>query len=115
MNFENLEVWKRSARLSANIYKNIQPIKDFNFRDQLTRSSLSVPSNIAEGMTRESDKEKTRFLDIARSSLAEARTQIYIGIDINYIDTDIGKSWLNETVQLSKMLTSLIAKIKTSE
>ncbi|SFT95160.1 MULTISPECIES: four helix bundle protein [unclassified Pseudoalteromonas] len=115
MNFENLEVWKRSARLSADIYRNTQLIKDFSFRDQLTRSGLSVPSNIAEGMTRESDKEKTRFLDIARSSLAEARTQIYIGIDINYIDTDIGKSWLNETVQLSKMLTSLIAKIKTSE
>lgn len=115
MNFENLEVWKRATRLSANIYKNTQPIKDFNFRDQLTRSSLSVPSNIAEGMTRESDKEKVRFLDIARSSLAEARTQIYIGIDISYINTDIGKSWLDETVQLSKMLTSLIAKIKTSE
>ncbi|KYL32341.1 MULTISPECIES: four helix bundle protein [Pseudoalteromonas] len=115
MNFENLDVWKRSARLSAGIYRNTQLIKDFSFRDQLTRSGLSVPSNIAEGMTRESDKEKTRFLDIARSSLAEARTQIYIGIDINYIDTDIGKSWLNETVQLSKMLTSLIAKIKTSE
>ena len=53
MNFENLDVWKRSARLSADIYRNTQLIKDFSFRDQLTRSGLSVPSNIAEGMTRE--------------------------------------------------------------
>ncbi len=86
--------------------------KDFGFRDQLTRSGLSVPS-IAEGMTRDSDKEKVRFLDIARSSLAEARTQIYIAIDINYIESDVGRAWLNETFELSKMLTSLISKIKT--
>lgn len=78
MNFENLDVWKHSTRLSADIYKTPILKKDFGFRDQLTRSGLSVPSNIAEGMTRDSDKEKVRFLDIARSSLAEARTQIYI-------------------------------------
>ena len=85
MNFENLDVWKRSARLSAEIYKVKASLKDFGFRDQLTRSGISVPSNIAEGMTRESVKEKKRFLDIARSSLSEARTQIYIGIDIGYL------------------------------
>tara|TARA_R110000851_G_scaffold215452_2_gene368241 strand:- start:87 stop:437 length:351 start_codon:yes stop_codon:yes gene_type:complete len=113
VNFENLDVWKRSTRLSADIYKNPTLKKDFGFRDQLTRSGLSVPSNIAEGMTRDSDKEKVRFLDIARSSLAEARTQIYIAIDINYIESDVGRAWLNETFELSKMLTSLISKIKT--
>ena len=57
MNFENLDVWKRSARLSADIYKATAKLKDFGFRDQLTRSGLSVPSNIAEGMTREGEKE----------------------------------------------------------
>ncbi|MBB1311792.1 four helix bundle protein [Pseudoalteromonas sp. SR41-8] len=103
---------KRAARLSADIYKNSTITKDFGFRDQLTRAGLSVPSNIAEGMTRDSDKEKVRFLDIARSSLAEARTQIYIGIDINYIDSNIGQLWLCETSELSKMLSSLISKIK---
>ena len=112
MNFENLDVWKRSARLSADIYKLTIDLNDFGFRNQLTRSGLSVPSNIAEGMTRESDKEKLRFLDISRSSLAETRTQIYIGIDINYINKDIGLQWINETVELSKMLTALKAKIK---
>ncbi len=79
------------------IYKNPTITKDFGFRDQLTRAGLSVPSNIAEGMTRDSDREKVRFLDIARSSLAEARTQIYIGIDINYIDSNVGQLWLCET------------------
>ena len=112
MNFESLEVWKRAARLSADIYKNPTITKDFGFRDQLTRAGLSVPSNIAEGTTRDSDREKVRFLDIARSSLAEARTQIYIGIDINYIDSNVGQLWLCETSELSKMLSSLISKIK---
>ncbi|WP_051143766.1 four helix bundle protein [Psychromonas hadalis] len=93
MNFEKLEVWKRSARLSAELYKTTADLRDYGFRDQLTRSGLSVPSNIAEGMTRSSNKEKIHFLDIARSSLAEARTQIYIGIDIGYLPSVKGKAW----------------------
>ena len=86
MNFENLDVWKRSARLSVDIYRFTADIKDYGFRDQLTRSGLSVPSNIAEGVCRESYKEKSRFIDIARASLAEARTQIYIGTEIGYLN-----------------------------
>ena len=85
MNFEKLDVWKRSARLSVDIYRSTADIKDYGFRDQLTRSGLSVPSNIAEGVCRESYKEKSRFIDIARASLAEARTQIYIGTEISTI------------------------------
>tara|TARA_B110000211_G_scaffold197288_1_gene226713 strand:- start:884 stop:1228 length:345 start_codon:yes stop_codon:yes gene_type:complete len=107
MNFENLEVWKRSARLSADIYKSTANIKDFGFRDQLTRSGLSVPSNIAEGICRESYKEKSRFIDIARASLGEARTQIYIGIEIGYLPKTTSQKWITETKELAAMLTSL--------
>ena len=111
MNFENLDVWKRSARLSAEIYKATASLKDFGFRDQLTRSGLSVPSNIAEGMSRDSIKEQKRFLDIARSSLSEARTQIYIGLDIGYLPKQQGHEWLVETRELSAMINSLKNKI----
>jgi len=48
MRFEDLEVWKRAARLSADIYIELRELKDFGFRDQITRAGLSVPSNIAE-------------------------------------------------------------------
>ena len=68
MKFEDLEVWKRSARLSVDIYKQTKKIKDYGFRDQITRSGLSVPSNIAEGIERESDKECIRFLSFAKGS-----------------------------------------------
>ena len=111
MNFENLDVWKRSARLSLEIYKVTASLEDFGFRDQLTRSGLSVASNIADGMTRESVKEKKRFLDIARSSLSEARTQIYIGIDIGYLPKQQAQEWLVETRELSAMLNSLKNKL----
>ena len=49
MRFEDLEVWKRSARMSVEIYRYFSKLKDFGFKDQKTRASLSVPSNIAEG------------------------------------------------------------------
>ena len=84
MKFEDLEVWKRSARLSADLYKEMQQVKDFGFRDQITRAGLSVPSNIAEGFERQSDKEFVNFLSHARGSCGELRTQVYIGMEIGY-------------------------------
>ena len=112
MQFEHLEVWKRSARLSADIYKALLNLKDYGFKDQITRAGLSIPSNIAEGMERSTDKEKAPFLDIAKGSAAELRTQCYIGIDIGYIAPNIGKHWIAETKEISAMLVALIRTLK---
>lgn len=114
MNVENLDVWKRSARLSVDIYRFTADIKDYGFRDQLTRSGLSVPSNIAEGVCRESYKEKSRFIDIARAFLVEARTQIYIGTEIGYLNKSTSQQWITETKELAAMLTSLKNKFDNS-
>ena len=92
--FENLDVWKKSARLSADLYKALMDLRDFGFRDQITRSGLSVPSNIAEGMERRSHKDRQRYLDIALGSCGELRTQIYIGVEIGYIDKEQGRLWI---------------------
>ena len=107
MAFEDLDVWKRAARLSAEVYKGLADLKDFGFRDQITRSGLSVPSNIAEGMERNSKKETCNFLSYAKGSCAELRTQIYVGIEIGYISPEVGKEWIAETKQLSAMLVGL--------
>ena len=80
--FEELEVWKRAARLSANLYIELAELKDFGFWDQITRAGLSIPSNIAEGYERNSEKELANFLNYAKGSAGELRTQIYIGIEI---------------------------------
>lgn len=113
MNFKELDVWKRSARLSAEIYKATFNLNDFGFRDQLTRSGLSVPSNIAEGVSRLSDKETVQFLSIAKGSLAELETQVLIGMDIGYINKGVGKAWLEDINAIQAMLFGLSKRYKT--
>ncbi len=108
MNFEDLEVWKRSARLSADVYKGLAELKDFGFKDQLTRAGLSIPSNIAEGFERESVKECLNFLSYAKGSCGELRTQIFIGMDIGYIQRDLGARWIGEAKEISSMLSGLM-------
>ncbi len=113
MAFEDLDVWKRSASLSADIYKELKQLTDFGFKDQITRSGLSIPSNIAEGIERRSDKEKVNFLSYAKGSCGELITQVYIGMKINYLSKDKGKQWITETKEISAMLAGLMASIKT--
>jgi len=108
--FEDLAVWKKSARLSSEIYKELLDLRDFGFKDQITRSGLSIPSNIAEGFERKSQKEFLNFLSYAKGSCGELRTQIYIGIDIGYIDRETGAKWIEEARQLSMMLSGLMKK-----
>ena len=110
MKCERLDVWKKSARLSADVYKAFSECKDFGFKDQITRASLSVPSNIAEGMEKMSVKDQIRFLDIAKGSAAEFATQTYIAMEIGYVDTITGKEWIERADTLLAMLTRLQQK-----
>ena len=107
MKCERLDVWKKAARLSSDVYKNFAKCHDFGFKDQITRSSLSIPSNIAEGLEKSSLKEQIRFLDIAKGSAAEFATQTYIAMDIGYLKKEIGKEWIKTTDHLLAMITKL--------
>ena len=111
MAFEDLDVWKRSAGLSADIYSILNDLKDYGFKDQITRSGLSIPSNIAEGMERSSNKEKVQFLSYAKGSCGELRTQIYIGMKIDYIPREKGNKWITDTKDISSMLARLMRSI----
>ena len=108
MRFEDMDVWKRSTRLSVSIYKYFSDLRDYGFKDQITRSGLSVPSNIAEGVERLTTKEKKNFLNYSKGSCAELRTQIYIGVEIGYIPRDTGMTWIKETEEISSMLKGFI-------
>ena len=112
--YEHLEIWKRSARLSADLYQYFAASKEWGFRDQITRSGLSVPSNIAEGFERDSDAEKAKFLTYAKGSCGELRTQIYIGMEAGFIDRDIGQKWVAETRELGAMIAAMISKLRAS-
>ena len=113
--FEKLEVWKMSANLSAEIYNYLSELKDYGFRDQITRSGLSIPSNIAEGYERDSLKEAVKFLKYSKGSAGELRTQIYIGMKNGYIEKAKGKEWLQDVFRITGMLKSLITKFKNHQ
>ncbi len=115
MKCEKLDVWKRACRLSVEVYTYFKENKDYSFKDQITRSSLSIASNIAEGMEKEYIKENIRFVEIAKGSTAELITQVYIGIEIHYIEKEIGFKWIKEANELLKMLNGLKRNLKTKE
>lgn len=108
MKFQKLEVWQLSFQLSCSIYKETKELRDWGFKDQITRSGLSVPSNIAEGEERETAKEKIRFLYYAKGSLGELVTQLYIGIEIGYLEKHSSMEMVKEAKELAKILGSLI-------
>ena len=70
-NFENLDVWKKSCRLTVNLHELLKETNSFWIKDQILRSALSIPSNIAEGCDRNSTAEFRRFVNIAKGSAAE--------------------------------------------
>jgi four helix bundle protein len=107
MRCERLDVWKRSCRLSVEVYKNFAFCTDYGFKDQITRSSLSIASNIAEAIEKDSNKDKSRFINIAQGSSAELITQIYIGIEIGYLEKSIGMTWIKEINEILRMLNAL--------
>jgi len=113
--FENLEVWRRARRLSLDVYKLVDECKEYGFKDQIFRSALSVPSNIAEGYERGSRKEFIRYLNIAKGSSGELRTQLYVGINAGLLGEIAARRYLQESAEISKMLQGLINKLQTEE
>lgn len=111
--FEDLKVWQRGCQLAVDVYELLRHSKDFAYKDQMVRSSLSIPSNIAEGSERNSPKEFARFLHIAKGSSAELRTQLIIGEQLKIIDSPIAERLITECTELSAMLQGLAYSLKT--
>ena len=106
--FEDLLVWKESMRLAGEVYRQFREVRDFGFWDQIQRAAVSVPSNIAEGYERQSNKESIQFLYIARGSCGELRTQLYIAIDVGMGEKTKCTDMIECTRKLSAMATQLI-------
>ena len=111
--FEDLEVWKRACRIAVRVYEILKDCRDFALRDQMTRSAVSIASNIAEGAERNSPAEYIRFLHIAKGSAAELRTQLYIAQRIGLVDQTTQTELTDELKQISAMLQGLIRSLKT--
>ena len=110
--FEDLEVWKRSCRLAVRVYQELKDCKDYGLKDQMTRSAVSIPSNISEGAERDSKQEFIRFIHIAKGSAAELRTQLYIAAEIGALEKSTTSELISELKQISAMLQSIANTIK---
>jgi four helix bundle protein len=114
--FEDLEVWRKSRTLAANVYSLSNKelfVKDFGLKDQMRRASVSILSNIAEGFERKSNKEFLYFLNVAKASAGELRAQTYLTLDLKYLTKNEFELILNDIIEISKMLYGLMKHLET--
>lgn len=106
-NFENLQIWQRSMALVKKIYElSVQLPKDerFGLTSQIRRSAVSVPSNIAEGCGRTTNKHFSLFLDYSIGSLCELQTQLILASNLNLLNHTHTKELSNEISEIRKMI-----------
>jgi len=114
--FKDLKVWKSSYQLALAIYeitKNFPKEEIYGLVSQMRRSSVSVPSNIAEGYSRKGRPEYVRFLSIAYGSLSELETQILLSKDLKYIDEEKFNNLMQLKDETGGMLYKLMQKLES--
>ena len=114
-NYKELKVWQKAMDLTVEVYKLVKLLpkeETYALSDQMRRAVVSIPSNIAEGQGRNSDKEFIQFLSFARGSLWELETQIEICLRIGYIDQSLATNIYNLIAEISKMLNALSNSLK---
>jgi len=114
-NFRSLLIWQKSMALVTKIYYSTSKFPKeeiFGLTSQIRRSSISIPSNIAEGSGRESDKDFLRFLNISVGSLFEMQTQLEIAKNITYLNEEEFNNLYEDSREVERMLVSFIKKLK---
>lgn len=110
--FEDLEVWKKSCRIAVRLYNLLKDCRDYGMKDQMLRAAVSISSNIAEGSERNSIPDFQRFINIAKGSSAELRTQVYISQKVNLVSDSDAAELIQELKSISKMLQALHNSLK---
>jgi four helix bundle protein len=113
--FEEIEAWKGARGLTAAVYALTSDgawSKDYGLKDQIRRASVSVMSNIAEGFARETDKEFHRFLAMARGSASEVKSQLYVALDLHYIEQTSFAGLYEQADKIARQLTGLMKYLK---
>ncbi len=116
--FEEIEVWQKARELTRQIYElSIKSLlaKDFGLRDQIRRARISVMSNIAEGFERSGTGEFLQFLAVAKGSIGEVRTHLYIALDQGYLDKATFDQLSNQTREISRMIGGLMNYLKRTK
>jgi four helix bundle protein len=113
--FESLRVWQNARILVNSIYDIMKDNKDFGFRDQIQRASISIMNNIAEGFESGSDKMYIRYLMIAKASCSEVRSMLYICLDRNFCTQESFDDLRECTIQISSQLFKLLDYLNTGK
>lgn len=109
--FTNLNVWISSRELVKELYfltKTFPKEEVYSLTSQMRRAAISIPSNIAEGVARNHDKETIQFLHISKGSIYELETQLYLSYDIGYLNEDQLSAILNKIEDCKKIISGFI-------
>ncbi len=111
---KRLVAWQRSIDFVVVVYeltKRLPKEEEFGLKSQLRRASVSVPSNIAEGLTRKSKNDKVHFLNMAQGSVSEIDTQLIVCVKLGYIHDGVYEETRPRIVEIEKLLSGLINKL----
>ena len=106
--FEDIIAWQKAKDLTLEIYHIFKNNRDFSFKDQIQRASVSIMNNIAEGFERRTNQEFLHFLYIAKGSCGEVRSMLYLASELKYVSEKEFNDLHNLTVEISKMLSGFI-------
>lgn len=115
--FEDLIFWQKARELTKLVYTFTRKgtfKTDFGLRDQIQRASVSVMSNIAEGFGRGGNNEFVQFLFVAKGSVSEVKSQIYVALDLGYIDDSDFKKAYAMSEEISRLINAFIRSVKTA-
>lgn len=114
-NFEDIIAWQKARVLTNELYDIFQDSRDYSFKDQILRASISIMNNIAEGFDRGTDKEFIYFLHIARGSSSEVRSMLYIAADRKYVSINKQEELTLLTNDICKIITGLKNSLATRD
>ena len=109
--FEDVIAWQKAQDIAVDIYSEFGSIKDFSFKDQITRASVSISNNIAEGFDRMSDTEFIRFLYISSASCSEVKSMLYLAFRLKYLNLEKRDELIEKSTEISKIIKGLINAI----
>jgi len=113
--FEDFIAWQKARKLTSDIYKVTNQGKfarDFGLKDQIRRAAVSSMSNLAEGFERGRPSEFHQFLSVAKASCAELRAQLYVALDVGYLNTETFDTLMRQATEVGQILGGLRASVE---
>lgn len=113
--FEDIKAWQQARSLVKEVYQATGEgkfAKDFSLKDQIRRAAVSVISNIAEGFSRQTDKEFVQFLHIAKGSTSEVQSQLYVALDLRYISQEGFDNLYKQADEVGRLIFGFIRYLK---